>query len=63
MIKEAAPELTGSSSEAEEEKEEPQPRVDGERDPDFIQVSQSASQSVRESFSQSESQRGIQPVQ
>ncbi|XP_075869327.1 ubiquitin carboxyl-terminal hydrolase 48 isoform X1 [Nelusetta ayraudi] len=36
MIKEAAPELTGSSSEAEEEKEE-QPRVDGERDPDFIQ--------------------------
>lgn len=40
MIKEAAPELTASSSEAEEEKEE-QPRVDGERDPDFIQVSQS----------------------
>lgn len=39
MIKEAAPELTGSSSEAEEEKEE-QPRVDGGRDPDFIQVSQ-----------------------
>lgn len=40
MIKEAAPELTASSSEAEEEKEE-QPRVDGERDPDFIQVNQS----------------------
>lgn len=39
MIKEAAPELTASSSEAEEEKEE-HPKVDGERDPDFSQVSQ-----------------------
>uniref|UniRef100_A0A8P4KAJ1 Ubiquitin carboxyl-terminal hydrolase 48 n=1 Tax=Dicentrarchus labrax TaxID=13489 RepID=A0A8P4KAJ1_DICLA len=38
MIKEAAPELNASSSEAEEEKEE-QPKVDGERDPDFSQVS------------------------
>lgn len=39
MIKEAAPELTASSSEAEEEKEE-HPMLDGERDPDFSQVSQ-----------------------
>ena len=38
MIKEAAPELNASSSEAEEEKEE-QPKVDGEKDPDFSQVS------------------------
>lgn len=38
MIKEAAPELNASSSEAEEEKEE-HPKVDGERDPDFSQVS------------------------
>uniref|UniRef100_A0A8C4HJQ3 Ubiquitin carboxyl-terminal hydrolase 48 n=1 Tax=Dicentrarchus labrax TaxID=13489 RepID=A0A8C4HJQ3_DICLA len=37
MIKEAAPELNASSSEAEEEKEE-QPKVDGERDPDFSQI-------------------------
>ncbi|XP_075952864.1 ubiquitin carboxyl-terminal hydrolase 48 isoform X1 [Anarhichas minor] len=36
MIKEAAPELNASSSEAEEEKEEI-PKVDGERDPDFSQ--------------------------
>uniref|UniRef100_A0A8D3DLY1 Ubiquitin carboxyl-terminal hydrolase 48 n=1 Tax=Scophthalmus maximus TaxID=52904 RepID=A0A8D3DLY1_SCOMX len=36
MIKEAAPEMTASSSEAEEEKEE-HPKVDGERDPDFSQ--------------------------
>ncbi|XP_068450726.1 ubiquitin carboxyl-terminal hydrolase 48 isoform X2 [Clinocottus analis] len=36
MIKEAPPELTASSSEAEEEKEEI-PKVDGERDPDFSQ--------------------------
>lgn len=36
-IKEAAPELTASSSEAEEEKEE-HPKVDGEGDPDFSQV-------------------------
>lgn len=38
MIKEAAPELNASSSEAEEEKEE-HPKVDGEKDPDFSQVS------------------------
>uniref|UniRef100_A0A672Y9C0 Ubiquitin carboxyl-terminal hydrolase 48 n=1 Tax=Sphaeramia orbicularis TaxID=375764 RepID=A0A672Y9C0_9TELE len=36
MIKEAAPELNASSSEAEEDKEE-QPKVDGEKDPDFGQ--------------------------
>ncbi|KAM9361476.1 ubiquitin carboxyl-terminal hydrolase 48 [Symphorus nematophorus] len=36
MMKEAAPELNASSSEAEEEKEE-HPKVDGERDPDFSQ--------------------------
>lgn len=40
MIKEAAPELNASSSEAEEEKEE-HPKVDGEKDPDFSQVSPS----------------------
>lgn len=38
MIKEAAPEMNASSSEAEEEKED-QPKVDGEKDPDFSQVS------------------------
>uniref|UniRef100_A0A672YF54 Ubiquitin carboxyl-terminal hydrolase 48 n=1 Tax=Sphaeramia orbicularis TaxID=375764 RepID=A0A672YF54_9TELE len=37
MIKEAAPELNASSSEAEEDKEE-QPKVDGEKDPDFGQI-------------------------
>uniref|UniRef100_A0A3B4ZBK7 Ubiquitin specific peptidase 48 n=1 Tax=Stegastes partitus TaxID=144197 RepID=A0A3B4ZBK7_9TELE len=36
MIKEAAPELNASSSEAEEEKEE-NPKMDGEKDPDFSQ--------------------------
>lgn len=36
-VKEAAPELTASSSEAEEEKEE-QVKLDGEGDPDFGQV-------------------------
>ncbi|XP_061688495.1 ubiquitin carboxyl-terminal hydrolase 48 isoform X3 [Syngnathoides biaculeatus] len=36
MIKEVVPELNASSSEAEEEKEE-QPKVAGERDPDFSQ--------------------------
>ncbi|KAM4625621.1 ubiquitin carboxyl-terminal hydrolase 48 isoform 2-T3 [Polymixia lowei] len=36
MIKEAVPEMNASSSEAEEEREEP-PKVDGERDPDFSQ--------------------------
>lgn len=36
MIKEAAPELNASSSEAEEDKEE-HPKVDGEKDPDFSQ--------------------------
>lgn len=36
-VKEAAPELTASSSEAEEEKEE-HVKVDGEGDPDFGQV-------------------------
>uniref|UniRef100_UPI0037E73434 ubiquitin carboxyl-terminal hydrolase 48 isoform X2 n=1 Tax=Semicossyphus pulcher TaxID=241346 RepID=UPI0037E73434 len=36
MMKEAAPELNASSSEAEEEREE-HPKVDGERDPDFSQ--------------------------
>lgn len=38
MIKEATPELNASSSEAEEEKDEI-PKVDGEKDPDFSQVS------------------------
>uniref|UniRef100_A0A7N6B583 Ubiquitin carboxyl-terminal hydrolase 48 n=1 Tax=Anabas testudineus TaxID=64144 RepID=A0A7N6B583_ANATE len=38
MLKEAAPEMNASSSEAEEEKEE-QPKVDGDKDPDFSQVS------------------------
>uniref|UniRef100_A0A671W7C3 Ubiquitin carboxyl-terminal hydrolase 48 n=1 Tax=Sparus aurata TaxID=8175 RepID=A0A671W7C3_SPAAU len=37
MVKDAAPEMNASSSEAEEEKEE-HPKVDGERDPDFSQV-------------------------
>uniref|UniRef100_A0A8C9YXK0 ubiquitinyl hydrolase 1 n=1 Tax=Sander lucioperca TaxID=283035 RepID=A0A8C9YXK0_SANLU len=37
MIKEAAPELNASSSEAEEEKEE-HPKMDGEGDPDFSQI-------------------------
>lgn len=37
MMKEAAPELNASSSEAEEEKEE-HPKIDGEKDPDFSQV-------------------------
>uniref|UniRef100_A0A3B4YJQ0 Ubiquitin carboxyl-terminal hydrolase 48 n=1 Tax=Seriola lalandi dorsalis TaxID=1841481 RepID=A0A3B4YJQ0_SERLL len=37
MIKEAAPEMNASSSEAEEEKEE-HPKVDGEKDPDFSQI-------------------------
>lgn len=36
MMKDAAPELNASSSEAEEEKEE-HPKVDGEKDPDFSQ--------------------------
>uniref|UniRef100_A0A671W659 Ubiquitin carboxyl-terminal hydrolase 48 n=1 Tax=Sparus aurata TaxID=8175 RepID=A0A671W659_SPAAU len=36
MVKDAAPEMNASSSEAEEEKEE-HPKVDGERDPDFSQ--------------------------
>ncbi|KAM9364177.1 ubiquitin carboxyl-terminal hydrolase 48 isoform 1-T2 [Pholidichthys leucotaenia] len=36
MIKDAAPEMNASSSEAEEEKEE-HPKVDGEKDPDFSQ--------------------------
>ncbi|XP_027135392.1 ubiquitin carboxyl-terminal hydrolase 48 [Larimichthys crocea] len=36
MIKEAAPEMNASSSEAEEEKEE-HPKEEGERDPDFSQ--------------------------
>uniref|UniRef100_A0A674P5T5 Ubiquitin carboxyl-terminal hydrolase 48 n=1 Tax=Takifugu rubripes TaxID=31033 RepID=A0A674P5T5_TAKRU len=40
-IKEAAPELTASSSEAEEEKEE-HPKVDGEGDPDFSQSEDAA---------------------
>uniref|UniRef100_A0A7N6BTG2 Ubiquitin carboxyl-terminal hydrolase 48 n=1 Tax=Anabas testudineus TaxID=64144 RepID=A0A7N6BTG2_ANATE len=37
MLKEAAPEMNASSSEAEEEKEE-QPKVDGDKDPDFSQI-------------------------
>uniref|UniRef100_A0A669DNH7 Ubiquitin carboxyl-terminal hydrolase 48 n=1 Tax=Oreochromis niloticus TaxID=8128 RepID=A0A669DNH7_ORENI len=37
MMKEAAPELSVSSSEAEEEKEE-HPKLDGEKDPDFSQI-------------------------
>ncbi|XP_029358401.1 ubiquitin carboxyl-terminal hydrolase 48 isoform X4 [Echeneis naucrates] len=36
MVKEAAPEINASSSEAEEEKEE-HPKIDGEKDPDFSQ--------------------------
>lgn len=38
-MKEAVPELNASSSEAEEEKEE-QPKVVGEKDPDFSQVNE-----------------------
>lgn len=38
MIKEAAPEMNASSSEAEEERDDHQ-KIDGERDPDFSQVS------------------------
>uniref|UniRef100_A0A669D1D5 Ubiquitin carboxyl-terminal hydrolase 48 n=1 Tax=Oreochromis niloticus TaxID=8128 RepID=A0A669D1D5_ORENI len=41
MMKEAAPELSVSSSEAEEEKEE-HPKLDGEKDPDFSQVTTQA---------------------
>uniref|UniRef100_A0A665T3M0 Ubiquitin carboxyl-terminal hydrolase 48 n=1 Tax=Echeneis naucrates TaxID=173247 RepID=A0A665T3M0_ECHNA len=37
MVKEAAPEINASSSEAEEEKEE-HPKIDGEKDPDFSQI-------------------------
>lgn len=36
-MKDAAPEVNASSSEAEEEREE-QPKLDGDRDPDFSQV-------------------------
>lgn len=39
-MKESAPEMNASSSEAEEEKED-QPKMDGEKDPDFSQVSSS----------------------
>ena len=35
---EAAPEVNVSGSEAEDEREEPVTKVDGERDPDFSQV-------------------------
>ncbi|XP_040926704.1 ubiquitin carboxyl-terminal hydrolase 48 isoform X2 [Betta splendens] len=41
MMKEVAPEMNASSSEAEEEKED-QPKMDGEKDPDFSQVSSSS---------------------
>ncbi|XP_075996333.1 ubiquitin carboxyl-terminal hydrolase 48 isoform X2 [Genypterus blacodes] len=41
MMKEAAPELNASSSEAEEEREE-HPKVDGEKDPDFSQSADGA---------------------
>lgn len=37
MTKDGAPELNACSSEAEEEREE-LPKVDGEKDPDFSQV-------------------------
>uniref|UniRef100_A0AAQ5X8V2 Ubiquitin carboxyl-terminal hydrolase 48 n=1 Tax=Amphiprion ocellaris TaxID=80972 RepID=A0AAQ5X8V2_AMPOC len=37
MVKEAAPELNASSSEAEEDKDE-HPKMDGEKDPDFSQI-------------------------
>ena len=37
MVKDTAPEMNVSGSEAEEEREEPT-KVDGERDPDFSQV-------------------------
>uniref|UniRef100_A0AAQ6ARV7 Ubiquitin carboxyl-terminal hydrolase 48 n=1 Tax=Amphiprion ocellaris TaxID=80972 RepID=A0AAQ6ARV7_AMPOC len=37
MVKEAAPELNASSSEAEEDKDE-HPKMDGEKDPDFSQL-------------------------
>lgn len=37
MVQETTPEMNASSSEAEEEKEE-QPKVEGEKDPDFSQV-------------------------
>uniref|UniRef100_A0A7N9AZX7 Ubiquitin carboxyl-terminal hydrolase 48 n=1 Tax=Mastacembelus armatus TaxID=205130 RepID=A0A7N9AZX7_9TELE len=40
MVKEGAPEMNVSSSEAEEEREE-HPKMDGEKDPDFSQVSPS----------------------
>lgn len=36
MIKEAAPEFSMSGSEAEDEREEP--KIEGEKDPDFNQV-------------------------
>lgn len=36
MIKEAAPEFSMSGSEAEDEKEEP--KIEGDKDPDFNQV-------------------------
>lgn len=49
MIKEAAPETNASSSEAEEEKEEP-PKLDGEKDPDFSQVSQSGAHQTYSHF-------------
>uniref|UniRef100_A0AAX7UHG5 Ubiquitin carboxyl-terminal hydrolase 48 n=1 Tax=Astatotilapia calliptera TaxID=8154 RepID=A0AAX7UHG5_ASTCA len=48
MIKEAAPELSVSSSEAEEEKEE-HPKLDGEKDPDFSQVTTQAPRGIRRS--------------
>lgn len=38
MIKESAPEFSVSGSDVEEEKEEP--KIDGEKDPDFSQVLQ-----------------------
>uniref|UniRef100_A0A4W5MRS3 Ubiquitin carboxyl-terminal hydrolase 48 n=1 Tax=Hucho hucho TaxID=62062 RepID=A0A4W5MRS3_9TELE len=38
IMKEAAPEVNVSGSEAEDEREEPVAKVDGERDPDFSQV-------------------------
>uniref|UniRef100_A0A4W5MWE7 Ubiquitin carboxyl-terminal hydrolase 48 n=1 Tax=Hucho hucho TaxID=62062 RepID=A0A4W5MWE7_9TELE len=38
IMKEAAPEVNVSGSEAEDEREEPVAKVDGERDPDFSQI-------------------------
>ncbi|KAK2821036.1 hypothetical protein Q5P01_023995 [Channa striata] len=60
MIKEAAPEMNASSSEAEEEKEE-QPKVDGEKDPDFSQ-SQNGAKRLKLSDSSAASSTAVTTV-